>query len=124
MKTVLIVEDDADLRRMYRTALALAGYEILEAGDGLDALRVLDANPPEAVVLDLGLPLISGLTVREEMAAHAETRDVPVIVVTGQPGALDDIGATCVLRKPVSPDRLVHVVRSCMGPGNGGPAIA
>ena len=124
MTTVLIVEDDVDLRRMFRTALALAGYDIIEAGDGLDALRMIDASPPEAVVLDLGLPLISGATVREEMSAHAETRDVPVIVVTGQPGTHEELAATCVLRKPVSPDRLVHVVRTCMASGNGGSALA
>ena len=123
MKTVLIVEDDVDLRRMYRTALALAGYQILEAANGLDALRALDTNPPEAVVLDLGLPFLSGVAVRQEIAAHAHTRHVPVIVVTGQPGNHDALDAACVLRKPVSPDRLVHVVRTCIASGAGGSVV-
>ena len=121
--TVLIVEDDADLRRMFRTALRLAGYGILEAGDGLDALRIIDASPPEAVVLDLGLPVISGITVREEIAAHAHTRHLPVIVVTGQPGTHEQLEAACVLRKPVSPERLVHVVKTCIASGAHGSAV-
>jgi DNA-binding response OmpR family regulator len=124
VNTVLIVEDDTDLRRMFRTALALAGYQTLEAADGLDALRILDSNPPEAVVLDLGLPLLSGVAVRQEIAAHAHTRHVPVIVVTGQPGTHEALDAACVLRKPVSPDRLVHVVKTCIAAGSGGSALA
>lgn len=123
METVLIVEDDADLRRMFRTALALAGYDILEAADGLEALRVLDTYPPTAVILDLGLPVISGHAVRQEIAAQAHTRHVPVIVVTGQPGTHDELDATCILRKPVSPDRLVHVVKTCIAAGGGGSAF-
>ena len=119
MQTVLTVEDDYDLRRMFRTALALAGFEVLEAGDGLDALRVLDANRPEAVVLDLGLPIMSGEAVRQEIAAHAHTRQVPVIVVTGQPGTHEALDAACVLRKPVSPERLVQVVRTCIASSRG-----
>jgi two-component system chemotaxis response regulator CheY len=124
VKTVLIVEDDADLRRMFRTALALAGYEVFEAGDGLDALRVLDTTPPDAVILDLGLPFVSGAAVRQEIAAQAQTRRVPVIVVTGLPGAHDDLDAACVLRKPVSPDRLIQVVKTCIAAGERGSALA
>jgi DNA-binding response OmpR family regulator len=119
VRTVLIVEDDFDLRRMFRTALALAGFDILEAGDGLDALRVLDANRPDVVVLDLGLPIMSGEAVRQEIAAHAHTRQIPVVVVTGQPGTHDALDAACVLRKPISPERLVHVVRSCIASSRG-----
>jgi two-component system chemotaxis response regulator CheY len=121
--TVLVVEDDIDLRRMFRMALALAGFDVLEAGNGLDALRVLDSHPPEAVVLDLGLPIMSGVAVRQEIAAHAHTRHVPVIVVTGQPGNHDGLEPACLLRKPVSPERLVHVVKTCIAAG-GGSALA
>jgi DNA-binding response OmpR family regulator len=121
--TVLIVEDDVDLRRMFRTALALAGFDVLEAGNGLDALRVLDANPPQAVILDLGLPIMSGEAVRQEIAAHAHTRHVPVIIVTGQPGTHEALDAACLLRKPVSPERLVHVVKTCIA-SSGGSALA
>src|SRR5690348_16284282 len=100
----MIVEDDADLRRMFRTALALAGYAVVESGDGLHALRLLDGSaPPDAVILDLGLPIVSGVAVRQEIAAQAHTRHVPVIVVTGEPGDHDRLEAACVLRKPVTP---------------------
>lgn len=124
MNTVLIVEDDADLRRMFRMALTLAGYDVSEAANGLDALRALDTNPFAAVVLDLGLPLMSGAAVRQEIAAHAHTRNLPVIIVTGEPGSHDALDAACVLRKPVTPDKLVRVVGSCIAAAHGGSAFA
>ena len=117
MRNILVVEDDADLRGLYRTALRIAGYFVLEAGDGVSALRALDADPPDVVVLDLGLPLLSGYVVRDELAAQAHTRHIPIVVVTGTPGPHDGLDVDCLLRKPVSPDDLVTAVRDCLASG-------
>ena len=114
---ILIVEDDGDLRRMFRQMLSLGGYEVLEAGDGLNALRAIEVAALDAVILDLGLPVLSGYVVRQELAADAHTRQVPVIVVTGESVDHDRLDAACVLRKPVSPERLLHVVRTCIASG-------
>ncbi len=99
---------------MFRQALSFGGFEVQEAGDGLSALRAIDERPPDALVLDLGLPLIDGQTVRSEMAARPSTRHIPVIVVTGQPGDHSGLDAACVLRKPVTPDDLVATVQRCV----------
>jgi DNA-binding response OmpR family regulator len=114
-----VVEDDIDLRQIYRLSLALDGFEVLEAGDGLDALRLIEQIPPDLVILDLGLPVLDGFAVRREIAAHAYTREIPIVVVTGlavHPGSLD---AACILYKPVMPEQLVHTVRSCLVSGGG-----
>jgi DNA-binding response OmpR family regulator len=117
--TILIVEDNEDLRRMFRTALQLEAFQVLEAGDGLTALRLLDTIPPPSlVILDVGLPVISGRVVRDELLAQVRLREVPVVVVTGLPGSHMDMQATCVLHKPVDPDRLVRTVRSCLISGS------
>ena len=116
-RTILVVEDDADLRRMFRTTLAFSGFRVLEAGDGLSALHQLDTERPDLVILDLGLPLVSGHVVRQEIAAHAHTRDIPIVVVTGTPTSRDSINVTCLLRKPVGPDELVQTVRTCLASG-------
>lgn len=116
-QTILIVEDDEDLRRLFRTALALAGFDVVEARDGLEALRWIDQAPPDLVILDLLLPRISGLVVQQEIAAQAVTRQIPIVVVTGSTITADDLDVACFLRKPVSPDRLIETVRTCLTSG-------
>jgi DNA-binding response OmpR family regulator len=112
-KTILIVEDDEDLRRMFRTSLLLEGFDVLEAGSGLDALAWIDREPPDLVVLDLMLPTVSGVAVRQEIAAHVLTRDIPVVVVTGTAMNVDQLDVECVLRKPIGPEALVAAVKRC-----------
>lgn len=102
---------------MYRVALGLGGFNVVEASDGLAALHFLDERLPDVVVLDLMLPTVSGLIVQQEIAAHAHTRDIPIVIVTGSDMCLDHVDVPCVLRKPVSPDRLVDAVRSCLATG-------
>ncbi len=120
---VLVVEDDDDLRHIFRITLPLAGFDVAEARTGLEALERIDHNPPDLVVLDLGLPEISGVVVREQIAAHAHTRQVPVVVVTGSDANLDGLDVHCVLRKPVDPPQLVKTVKACLASGSGAPGV-
>ena len=112
---MLLVEDDVDLRRMLRMALAFE-FRVEEAGDGMEALRLLDIEPPDLIVLDLGLPFISGQVVHQEVAAQAHLRHIPVVVITGGPVG-PDRPVACTLRKPFSPDELLRAVRKCLGSG-------
>jgi DNA-binding response OmpR family regulator len=119
-KRILIVEDDADLRRMFRMALIVAGYDVEEAGDGIEALQLVENRTPDLVVLDLILRALDGLSVQQELAARALTQHIPVVIVTGstlEPGGLN---VACVLRKPVMPDELVHTVGVCLASGSPG----
>ena len=116
-QTILIVEDDEDLRRLFRTALSLSGYDVVEAADGLEALQRIDHSPPDLIVLDLVLPRVSGQAVREEIAAQAMTRDTPIVVITGTAADPDDLNVAGFLRKPVDPDRLLNTVRTCLAAG-------
>jgi DNA-binding response OmpR family regulator len=111
-QAVLIVEDDQSVRKMFRTALSFAGFDVLEADEAVAALRLLDQYPVDVVVLDLMLPTLSGLAVQQEIAAHAHTASIPVLIVTGSDMSLDQVDVPCVLRKPVSPDQLVAAVRA------------
>ena len=116
-QTVLIVEDDTDLRRVYRQALSMAGYDVQEARSGFEALRTLDSNPADIVVLDLALPGVDGFMVRHELSANAHTRQIPVVVVTGVTQGLEGLDVNCLLRKPVTPEDLVSVIRKCLAAG-------
>ena len=117
-KTVLVVEDDEDLRRLFRTTLTIEGFDVVEAGDGMEALRWIDHSPPDLVILDLLLPRLSGLVVQQEIAAQAVTREIPVVVITGSTIAESDLNVACFLRKPVAPDQLIKTVRSCLASGS------
>jgi DNA-binding response OmpR family regulator len=119
-ETVLIVEDDAAVRRMYRAALGFAGYDIIEAHDGPAALLVLEQRTADLVILDLILPTLNGLAVQQEIAAHASTRHIPIVIVTGSDMSLAGIDVPCILRKPISPEQLVATVRTCLKSGASG----
>ena len=106
-RTILLVEDDAALRRLYRDELSLAGFDVCEAGNGYEALQCFEGRSIDLVVLDLLLPMFSGHVVRAEIAAHAP--NVPIIVVTGTTESVP--GAAEVLRKPVSEPELVAAIR-------------
>jgi CheY-like chemotaxis protein len=117
VRTILVVEDDADVRKMFKTALAFAGFRVLEAGNGFYALQWLDTDPPDLVVLDLGLPVLSGQVVREEIAAQVHTRHIPIVIVTALVGPHDALNVSCVLQKPVTADRLIETIRRCLAAG-------
>ena len=98
---------------MFRYALSVAGYAVTEAADGIQALRLIEQHPPDMIILDLGLPLLGGLDVQQELAAHGSLRDILIVVVTGSSASLEGVKVECVLRKPVSPDQVVDVVAKC-----------
>jgi DNA-binding response OmpR family regulator len=112
---ILVVEDDPELRTLYRTALTAVGYAVVAVEDGLDALLHIETSVPDAVVLDLALPRLSGRDVRRELAAHYSTANIPIIVVTGtDAGDLNAKEFACVLRKPAHIDALIGAVRKCL----------
>jgi DNA-binding response OmpR family regulator len=113
--TVLIVEDDPALRLLYEKVLTLEGYEVIAAGDGIDALQCIERQRVDAVILDLMMPRMDGRSVKRGFDAHATMRDVPVILITGHPAPdINPDDFACVLYKPVSIDELVKAVRECL----------
>jgi DNA-binding response OmpR family regulator len=109
-KHILIVEDDRALASMYRTTLSFEGFEVAVAGDGLAALRHIDQQRLDLLVLDLHLPQLRGEAILKEIAARPELSHTPVIVVTGDDAKVAIAQATAILRKPCAPDRLLSVI--------------
>jgi CheY-like chemotaxis protein len=116
--TVLVVEDDAALRDLYRTELTMEGYRVVAVGDGMAALQWLEGERPDAIVLDLGLPRLGGLDLHRELRSHTETRDIPIIVVTGVSAeqSINPADFSCVIRKPIDTLQLITAVRKCLPP--------
>ena len=112
---VLVVEDDAPLRDLYRVALRAAGYAVVAVEDGLDALRRVERGRPDAVVLDLGLPRLGGRDVHRELKASPDTKDIPIVVVSGDDTSdLNPRDFACILKKPTNVDTLIAAVQNCL----------
>jgi DNA-binding response OmpR family regulator len=112
---VLVVEDDPSLRNLYRSVLKQAGYAVVDVEDGVAALRALETTLPAAVVLDLGLPGLDGRDVHRELRAHDQTRDIPVIVVSGEDTSdLQESEFACIFKKPLNIDNLLWAIEDCL----------
>src|SRR5512143_931666 len=112
--TVLLVEDDDDSRELMAEVLASAGYEVVTAASGAEAVRLLPGRRVDVVITDLGLPGMGGREVAR--ASKALAPGVPVVVVTGWTEREDVARARgrevdAVLVKPVDPDGLSAAVR-------------
>jgi two-component system, OmpR family, phosphate regulon response regulator PhoB len=116
LPTVLLVEDDPAALRFYADALRASGFLVQEASSGAQALRSAEADGPSVIVADLGLPDFDGFEVCRQVKLRPDTRQVPVIAITGRAMALRDIelaeevGFHAVIIKPCPPEALVAAV--------------
>lgn len=110
MRTLLVVDDDADVRGVISDALSSEGYRVRFACDGREALALLAEGPrPDAIVLDLAMPNMTGWQFRDLQKRQPDLARIPVLVVTGSsPLGID---ASKVLEKPFSIAELVRWVR-------------
>jgi len=108
--TVLIVEDEEDLRELMRHALQMRGYRVVTAAEGTEALRKIDdIGPPCVVLLDLLMPGMNGWDFFEKLRQRPELASVPVIVHSSAATRAPQ-GVTRVLQKPLAFETLVSVV--------------
>src|SRR5262249_52064205 len=118
-RTILVVEDENDIRELVRFHLEQEGYAVREADTGERALQQIGAERPALVVLDLMLPGTDGLEVCRRLRAGEATRALPVIMLTAKAAQVDrvlglELGADDYITKPFSPRELVARVRAVM----------
>ncbi len=119
-KTVLSVDDSASMRQMVRLTLVDAGYDVVEAEDGKDALAKAQGASFNMVVTDLNMPNMDGLTLIRELRKLPAYKGVPIVFLTTES---DDsrkqeakaAGATGWITKPFNKDQLIAVVRKVIG---------
>jgi CheY-like chemotaxis protein len=111
--TVIVIEDDLDIREVVRMVLEASGYSVLEAGEGTEALSVMRGHRPCVVLLDLMMPGMDGFQFREAQLQDPAIAAVPVIVVSGGGGVPEKaakLGAAGYLVKPTDVQRMLALV--------------
>jgi two-component system chemotaxis response regulator CheY len=114
-KKILIVDDSSSVRTIARTALREQGYEVVEAGNGREALDKLSAERVHLVVSDVNMPVMDGITFLKELKSHPTSKFVPVIMLTTEAGPEKKqegraAGAKAWIVKPFQPATLVDAV--------------
>ena len=116
VKTVVICDDEPMLRELVRASLD-NGYRFAEANDGIVALELIRELMPDAVTLDLMLPLRSGLDVLAALRSDKELRDIPVLIVSAWPEKREEAleaGAWGFVTKPFDPDELKRCMKELL----------
>ena len=116
MKTVMTVDDSATIRQMVRFVLQGAGYEVVEATDGADALSKLKGQELHLFLSDINMPKMDGLELTRQLRAMPQYRFVPIVLLTTEshPEKKQEgkaAGATAWIVKPFKPDQLLAVLK-------------
>lgn len=117
VRTILVVDDSAYVRRMIRFALAQQAYRLLEASDGVDALKCLQGNNVDLIITDLKMPNMDGFDLIRHIRSDSKTEFLPIILLTGE---LDEknreearkAGVSAFIVKPFVPDQISGLIES------------
>jgi len=121
MATILVVDDSASLRQVVAIALRGAGYDVIEAGDGKQALSKLDGTKINLIVSDVNMPVMDGITFVTEVKKLPKYKFTPVIMLTTEAGAdMKERGKAAGVKawvvKPFKPDQMLSAVSKLILP--------
>jgi two-component system chemotaxis response regulator CheY len=118
-KRIMTVDDSASVRQMVTFTLKGAGYEVVEATDGKDALSKLQTNPVHMVITDLNMPNLDGIGLIKGVRANAAYKFIPIIMLTTESQDTKkqegkSAGATGWIVKPFKPEQLITVIKKVL----------
>ena len=121
MKTIMIVDDSLSVRTVVKTALAGAGYEVIEAQDGQDALNKMTGSKIHLIVSDVNMPVMDGITFVKEVKKMPNYKFTPICMLTTESDAAKmqegkDAGAKAWIVKPFQPTKLLDAVAKLVLP--------
>ena len=116
---VLVVDDYPDAREMYAEYLQFSGFDVIEAGNGMEALERAADSAPDIILMDLSLPVMDGWEATRRLKADKTTADIPIVALTGHAlaGILEGAkkaGCDAFVTKPCLPEDLVKEIRKVL----------
>jgi CheY-like chemotaxis protein len=113
-RTILVVEDDFVQRRQIARVLLAAGYNVSEASEGLEAIRILHAQETDLVLTDIRMPCLDGISLLKYIKIFF--RQIPVVIITAYPEATEDLKPDALLCKPFGEKELIAWVQRLIKP--------
>jgi len=118
--SILAVDDSASMRQMVSFTLKGAGYDVVEAADGVEALGIAKGRPVNLVITDVNMPNMDGISLIRELRALPSYKFTPLLMLTTESGAEKKqegkaAGATGWIVKPFNPDQLLNTVKKVLG---------
>ncbi len=119
-KTIMTVDDSASIRMMVSFSLKGAGFAVVEAVDGVDALSKLDDHDISMVIADVNMPVMDGIQFVKKMRTHPKYKFTPVVMLTTESHESRkekgrEAGATGWIVKPFKPEQLINIVNKVLG---------
>jgi len=119
-KRIMTVEDSTSLREMISFVIKEAGYDVVEAKDGQDALAKLKNSPVDMVITDLNMPLMNGIELTKSLRSTSTYKFIPIVFLTTESQvqkkeAAKEAGATGWIVKPFKPEQLLKVIKKVLG---------
>jgi two-component system alkaline phosphatase synthesis response regulator PhoP len=116
---VLVADDDVDVASLVAVSLRRAGFDVVTAGNGSDALEIALEREPDACVLDIMMPNLNGYEVVRRLKEEPATSDAPIVLLSARAGALDRdyglrVGADAYIRKPFPPRQLSETLQALL----------
>lgn len=121
-KSVLIVEDSPDNRAIYHAVLEFAGFDVFEAANGAEGVRMAHEHHPDLILMDLSMPVMDGWEATRSLKAEDDTASIPVcalsahVLVDGDWPKVQEAGFDCYLTKPIEPKQVLAEVHERIGP--------
>ncbi len=117
--TILIVDDDPSIVNLLKEGLQMEGYKTVMGYDGQAAVAMARSQKPDLILLDVNMPMTNGLLAAEMIRSHADSKDIPIILLTGEvsdrvfPKA-EAMGRVMHIKKPVDLDELLSLIRQVL----------
>lgn len=119
-KTILVVDDEAEIRKVLMMRLSSAGYETIEAGNGKDAFNIAKEKKPDLIILDIMMPGMDGMSTSQQLKDNESTKNIPIVFLTGlqdkdseQTNHLS--GDNIIFAKPYDSNELLAMVKKLIG---------